>query len=310
MAVSDSHEGASNPCVLPTNSSDRRQNHDGEPYIYTSIRFDPILNQSPENSAASFNIPCPFYMLEHHWTRLQVARWTAQFWTRGDPAKVHDRPADFLHSLLSAVKQWQQAQPKEAEKMESLRVRRLVYPSGGTKTQIWQIPRVPLGRLFPKTLDIKDDAANLEWAAVLDRQPTETNESTMYKTSDRSQYGRARADAGIFSPIASVEVLMFNSELQIIDCTSSTPYFFRNGKWVTPMSSAGGLQGTTRRWALEKGLCSEAAVLTTSMVEGEIIWLSNAVRGFFPAVYRARDPNLKPASAHQSRMVEMQLGQP
>ncbi len=279
-----------------------------EPFIYTSLRYDLKLKKSPKNTAVSFNIPCPIYMLEHHWTRLQVANWSAQFWPKGLAPQTQGRPGEFLRSLLIAVKQWQRAHPLEAEWAESLRVRRRAYPSGRVTTEIWQIPPKPLETLFPKTLDLPRGAAQgTEWTVVLDDRPTEVTESTMFKTWDRSPQSRARADAGILSVGTTKDVLLFNSDNEILDGSNSTPYFYRDGGWVTPISSSGGLQGTTRRWALEQGLCTEAVVLTDSFKDGEFVWLSNAVRGFFWAVYHTRDPNMCPASAAQSQHVLRQL---
>lgn len=279
-----------------------------DPYIYTSVRYDPIFKDSPENTAASFNIPCPFYMIEHHWTRLQVANWSAQFWPKGLSPKAHERPAEFLHGLLCAVRQWQESHPKEAAWAESLRIRRRSYASGKVTTEIWQIPRKPLADFFPVTFNLsKEDATRTEWTVVLDNQPTVATEATMFKIWDRTPQSRARADAGIFSLATTKEVLLYNPANEILDGSNSTPYFFRKGRWVTPISSSGGLQGTTRRWALEKGLCTEAVISTDSFVDGEIVWFSNAVKGFFWGIYHARDPDLRPPSAAQCRHVLRQL---
>lgn len=38
--------------------------------------------------------------------------------------------------------------------------------------------------------------------------------------------------------------------------------------------------GTTRRWALERGLCVEGRVDRGSVRWGEVVWLSNGVRGW------------------------------
>lgn len=60
----------------------------------------------------------------------------------------------------------------------------------------------------------------------------------------------------------------------------TTPYFARKGKWVTPPTAHGGNVGTTRRWALETGLCSEREVLRCDVKVGEVVWLSNGARGW------------------------------
>ena len=60
----------------------------------------------------------------------------------------------------------------------------------------------------------------------------------------------------------------------------STPYFMRDNKWITPQASCGGNIGTTRRWAVEQGLCKLGVVKLDSVKRGEIIVLSNGAIGF------------------------------
>ena len=60
----------------------------------------------------------------------------------------------------------------------------------------------------------------------------------------------------------------------------TTPYFERGGTWVTPAAECGGNLGTTRRWALENGLCEEQVVKRGSVKFGDIIVLSNGAKGF------------------------------
>lgn len=63
----------------------------------------------------------------------------------------------------------------------------------------------------------------------------------------------------------------------------TTPYFNRNGRWVTPPvwdEDHGGQRGTTRRYAIEQKLCQVEAVSIDSLKNGEKVWISNGVRGF------------------------------
>ena len=60
----------------------------------------------------------------------------------------------------------------------------------------------------------------------------------------------------------------------------TTPYFWRNERWITPATECGGNQGTTRQWALDTKLAVAGIVLMTEIRTGEIILLSNGVRGF------------------------------
>jgi len=77
------------------------------------------------------------------------------------------------------------------------------------------------------------------------------------------------------------EVLLFNPEGNITEGSVLTPYFYREGRWITPrVEEAGGQRGTSRRWALERGLCVEGLVEKRSVRVGERVWVSNGVRGF------------------------------
>ena len=303
--VGAEHESQASP-----NSTKSAHSEDGTPehYIYTSIRYDPLLKNSAQNTAVSFNTPSPFYMLEHHWTRLQVANWSAQFWPQRVPPKTCGTPAEFLSGLFIAVREWQVAHPKEAAWAEALRIRRRIYASGRTATEIWQIPPKPLGCLFPTTFEIPEsERKNTEWTVVVDCQPTDVNEATMFKIWDRMPQSRARADAGIFSVGTHKEVLLYNTNNEILDGSNSTPYFHRNGRWVTPIGSSGGLQGTTRRWCLENRLCIESVVHKDSLQEGEVVWFSNAVRGYFWAIYHTRDLEDITISEEARRRVLLEL---
>ena len=76
------------------------------------------------------------------------------------------------------------------------------------------------------------------------------------------------------------EILLMNPSRDIMEGSLTTPYFFRRGKWITPAASCGGNLGTTRRWALEHHLCAEGSIKDQDLREGEVIWLSNGVRGW------------------------------
>lgn len=261
---------------------------DKEPYVYTSVRYDTRLLNCRANTAASCNKPCPFYMLEHHWTRLQVAKWSTFFFSDDRPRPNSGGPSVLFRILLKAVKQWHENHPGEAP--EALRVKVRAYVGGKFKTEIYHPQKsIPLSSLFPPTFEVSRDSEKSDWTIVLDNEPTEPAESTMFKTHDRAVYGRSRIDAGIMDFARPKEVLLFNSENNVLDGSICTPYLFRNGQWVTPESSTGGLQGTTRRWALEQKLCVEGTIPVDSLQPGEIIWLSNGVRGFFWAVYEDRN---------------------
>jgi hypothetical protein len=120
-------------------------------------------------------------------------------------------------------------------------------------------------------------------------------------------YNMARQRAHINLPDKKEVLLVNEDDGSIMEGSMTTPYFWRDGRWVTPpvsqryspKSGSGGQDGTSRRWALERleplprhqerdeltvrcrGVAVESVVTVTSLVDGEECWLSNGVRGFF-----------------------------
>lgn len=275
------------------------------PYVNATVRYDPALIHSAENTAASFRRPCPFYLLEHQWTRLQVARWSVLPGGQAKPSDAVSTPANFLHGLVNAVDRWQKA--NDIDKSLTLRVRIRSYVGGRITTEIVPALMKPMTTLFPKCFYIPHDGEVSPWTIRMDNQPTEISETTMYKTSDRTWYGRARAAAGIMTLTATAEVLLYNTDGDILDGSQTTPYFFREGQWVTPPSAAGGQQGTTRRYALEHGFCVEENVAKGSVRNTECIWLSNAVQGFFWGTFLSQNVDANAEAMGQSNAIARTL---
>lgn len=118
----------------------------------------------------------------------------------------------------------------------------------------------------------------------IDTAPTpQSTPHTSYKTSHRASYNTARSRALPDPTDFSQEVLLFNTHGQMTEGSVLTPYFYRGGRWVTPAVEGeehGGQRGTSRRWAVERGLCVVGTVERGSVRVGEKVWLSNGVRGF------------------------------
>jgi 4-amino-4-deoxychorismate lyase len=121
---------------------------------------------------------------------------------------------------------------------------------------------------------------------IVDPLPTEVTPHTMLKTTYRPHYDASRArafhSAITNSGLENKEVLLHNPAGEMMEGSVTTPYFYRNGRWVTPPvgSEHGGQRGTTRRWALATGMAVEEIVPRESVKAGERLWLSNGVRGF------------------------------
>lgn len=119
------------------------------------------------------------------------------------------------------------------------------------------------------------------WVVLLDPALTKPSSETAYKTTSRDMYTDARQRAGIKTFTDKRDVLLIsNKDQEVMEGSLTSVYFWRAGRWTTPPISSGGQIGTTRRWALEKGLCVEGIVTADSLLDGEECWISNGVRGF------------------------------
>ncbi|KAF9697551.1 hypothetical protein EKO04_004065 [Ascochyta lentis] len=117
--------------------------------LFTSLRYDPILLLSEENSRPDLNFvtPSPFYMLAYHRDRMVEA---AQHF---DFDLVTKRLADGrgLHEeLLRRVKTWQKSEGKEDG---PLKVRVSFDKSANMTVDFLSIPAVPLTTLYPTSFD-------------------------------------------------------------------------------------------------------------------------------------------------------------
>lgn len=143
-------------------------------------------------------------------------------------------------------------------------------------------PPLPISRLFPHDLSLLLLIDPLpSWRIFVSAQRITPSQYTTHKTTNRAVYDSVRtALPKLMEGSIPLEVLLVNVNHQVMEGSITTPYFLRGNKWVTPSAAHGGNVGTTRRWALEKGLCVEEYVPGNSLVPGEFIWLSNGVRGW------------------------------
>ena len=79
-----------------------------------------------------------------------------------------------------------------------------------------------------------------------------------------------------------------------MECSRSAIYFHRplvdhcyRAAWLTPLLDSGCCDSVTRRIALDRNLCLEARkpklpeLNIADVRDGEVVWLSNGVRGFW-----------------------------
>ncbi|KAK3996766.1 aminotransferase [Cladorrhinum sp. PSN332] len=263
--------------------------------IFTTLRYDPILLTIPTITSPSlthagwnYTTPSSLYMLSHHRDRLLSA--ASHFnWHQVITLLTNSNAITHLSQTITS---------QIPDPSSPARVRVSVSPEGNLTVTAAKIPPTPLTNLFPKSLPSPGNttptagsSGNEVFEVLVDsEQRISPSEYTHYKTTKREMYDAARKRKGI-SLTDKKEVLILDArepEGEVMEGSITTPYFWREGRWVTPRvreedggSWEGGQDGTSRRWALESGIVSEGKVLADSLVDGEECWLSNGARGFF-----------------------------
>ncbi|KAF2732891.1 hypothetical protein EJ04DRAFT_496272 [Polyplosphaeria fusca] len=317
--------------------------------LFTSLRYDPLLLTSAENSSPTLNfvMPSPFYMLRYHRDRMLEA---AQHFDFHAVAKLlEDGPS--LHStLLQKVTDW----TTQGNQNGPLKLRLLFDKSATLCVELSPVPPVPLSTLYPSSFDPPDHSPpphpaqtptptfspltggpltlgpsdslpaqtsppSPPWLIKLDTHPTPSTPFTLLKTTHRTVYTSSRARS-LPTPTPTLsEVMLYNECSELTEGSMTSLYLFRGGRWVTPpvgvpagdfdgetlkggeadegelrrpfagrwghsvrsaKVGAGGQRGTTRRWALGRGMCMEEPVGVGTVEVGEGVWVSNGVRGF------------------------------
>ncbi|KAM0714792.1 hypothetical protein Q7P37_009256 [Cladosporium fusiforme] len=250
-------------------------------HIFTTFRLDSTLSRNTTNAAVCGGRHSDIYLLGYHYDRLRNAAASMTGFKLPDCLLG---PDEFEKHIQDEVRISAECDQQTSPGQSVVRRGKIsVWPDGRLEVLLVPVMQTnPL--LFPQSLD---DYGNPSWSVVLDSEPTEASLYTGVKTSYRADYDRARQAAGL-APASTTEVLLYNDLDEIMDGSITTAYFYRGNRWVTPQ--VGGLEGTTRRYALDHGLCSIArsGVMKDSLKDGEIVWLSNAFRGFFPAVFKLR----------------------
>ncbi|KAJ5103690.1 hypothetical protein N7532_004219 [Penicillium argentinense] len=252
----------------------------GKPFeIISSLRYDPGIPQTILHNATGYPDPLasPYYLLAYHRDRLvNAARhfgWKfALQWLELDLESFEK----FLDgSIPDRSKPW--------------RLRIVVDAKGNGSVDVNPAAAIDLPNLLVPSLNQSNSSPI--WRVYVDTEPITPSGFTTHKTTARDEYTAARLRAGISSPTETAEVLVFNPNGEIMEGSITTPYFrcrasATSGQesagpaWSTPLLSSGGNAGTSRRYALNHGFCTERIIQKTELVDGEECWLSNGVRGF------------------------------
>lgn len=93
--------------------------------------------------------------------------------------------------------------------------------------------------------------------------------------------------------------MLWNERGECMEGSLTSLYFWRavapvvegsaGWRWVTPSLESGGNNGTTRRWLLEMGMVTEGVIGVDGVRVGEVVLLSNGVRGIWAGVVVGRE---------------------
>ncbi|KAI9706614.1 MAG: hypothetical protein M1836_003623 [Candelina mexicana] len=266
--------------------------------LLSSLRYDPLLLTSPENTSIYRTTPTPFYMLQYHKDRLFAA---AQHfcWDHAISALKGVEGLKTLEKTLSTTIS-EQSNPDAPFKLRVLLSRAGILTVEATPTA-----SISLEDLFPKelkhhstftpssktggalllgpgdrTLNTNPNNINAgPWRVYLDSIRTTPSPFTKYKTTFRDVYTEAQTRAGIVSYQEPAEVLLINTRGEIMEGSITNVYFYRRGRWVTPRVECGEHDGTARKWLISMCRCFEDVIKADDVVEGEECYLSNGVRG-------------------------------
>ncbi|GAB1197949.1 hypothetical protein APSETT444_007255 [Aspergillus pseudonomiae] len=260
--------------IPPTTSSESFQ-------IISSLRYDPAIPRAiGERTAEPRLLATPYYLLPYHQDRLLNAAICFN-WAKAIEF-LHQDLGQFTRILDTFI----------PDKSESWRLRIVVDGNGACKVEANPTVSMDLQNLLCPTQEISQLNT---WRVYVDSEPTTPSDFTTHKTTARGDYTAARHRSGILSLQEQAEVLVINPKGEVMEGSITTPYFRRRRHgsekddtsrdepgWVTPPLSSGGNAGTTRRYALTEGFCTEEVIAVADLVDGEECWLSNGVRGFIP----------------------------
>ncbi|UNI16569.1 Aminodeoxychorismate lyase [Purpureocillium takamizusanense] len=259
------------------------QNLPADFFIFTSIRYEPSLRDATVN--------LPYYLLPFHLARLRTA--AAAF----DLPKVREILEDEESALSLLTTTVNNAVP---DKTKPWRVNVRLTPGGHVAASATSLPplknnimSLPDVEALPQFLQKEVGRRGLTyWDVVVDSLPTPASLFTGHKTSVRDMYNAARARVGLVSYDEPREILLWNENGEVTEGSITTVYLWREAsgsgarRLVTPPLQCGPNAGSTRRYALSKGLCDEEAVKLEELKDGDEIWLSHASDGFFPGRLR------------------------
>ena len=235
--------------------------------LFTSLRYDPALvevrGRGLNHAGWNWENSSPLYMLDYHRDRML---WAATHW--GWDAAVEVLSGE---SGLERLKDLVMMSLDETQSCSPMKVRISITQDGKLSITFAPTPEKSLANLFPEALPRPSATQNgdagqgapsksPEYEVLVDDLWSDRSEYTHFKTTQRAVYDGARQRAKINLPDPKEVLIVNKTNGTIMEGSTTTPYFWREGRWVTPAVSkefdmekgSGGQNGTSRRWALER----------------------------------------------------------
>lgn len=128
--------------------------------IFTSLRYDPILRTSNQNSAFSDGTESPLYMRSLHQCRLLEAAQEFGFDCSDGLAFLGDG-ARFEQYIIREIGKWG-TENEDNDPSSPLRVKFVFDRQGSKRVELSMVPKVSLEVLFPSTLELPSDKGTTE----------------------------------------------------------------------------------------------------------------------------------------------------
>ncbi|QPG75948.1 hypothetical protein FOA43_003334 [Brettanomyces nanus] len=244
--------------------------------LLTTMRYDPSLYRGDLPLLdAIYQEPLDesfFFLIENHIRRINIARDFFEITDMGELTKKI-----LLQHVTEAMK------GLGLDKVSPYKVRILVDKQGQIHLDLVGPIDIPLNTSL--------DCATT-FTAYLDTKPTVISPFTSFKTTYRKAYNNAKARTVPENTI-NTDVILYNTAGSITESSFCNVALQRSVKnpltgqetmrWVTPPLSVGCIEGTFRKYLMDKEILYEAAVSVKSLKNGEVILLFNAVRGIIKA---------------------------
>lgn len=235
--------------------------------VLSTIRFDPKLSSVPPLIASDITKE-NFFLFDEHYHRLIFTLRYFQLQINGRPQLDFELLYDLLLSKLIET-----IEASNRHVFEPMKVRLLVTITGDVSIELHDTP------YKDNLLDGLSDMLDADWDVYIDKSYTLPSPFTSFKTTNRKTYNESRARSLPGNRVGKEEVLLYNSQLNIMEGSITNIAVKQGNQWITPQLSCGCLCGVMRHFLLRKNYIKEQTIPLLSISVGSEILLFNGIMG-------------------------------